>query len=490
MQSYPLTSQIKSHPTIQSNYSWWILEGLPHIRTEASAHNFDEFLGPNPPERLPNLAGNPTDKARRDRKELQKDFDFSNGYFIQVLKAMSDNSPYKSLITPLLTAKRPRDALTLITRTLLLESGRGSALEIMDKYFTELSPSGRFPNQGTLDQDLTHAVNMIDLTAASLLMNPLPEGHPEGAPHPDALSSAQKAVWLKKLLIPLQRFQPIFNANQIPSVQYEPMIDQILTAIRSLNTYQAYRGNPETAETAKSNHSLNEVSTQPVVAAIMNHSQRRSDNWRNRHRSPTPGPFGPRSNSSFRREDSPISEHSYRSDRSDHYQDRANLLSYRPTHARDTPFDQNNFSRRRSNYDRRSTSPNHHRDHRRSVSPDYHRREEYRRDRNHYYRRDRDRSDSRTYRDRSPSRYSDHSRYSERSSSRDRRPRRHSAYSADSSHSSPPLPPPPVHVNFYQTHPLAPPQPTQSLITPPTAFAARSSPSFTSPSFTSPFDTK
>jgi len=187
MQSFSLTPQNRIHPTIQSSYSWWILEGLPHIRTEASAHNFDEFLGPNPPERLPNLLGNPSDKARKDRKDLQKEFDIYNGYFIQVLKAMADNSPYRSLIMPLLAAKRPREALTLITTTLLLESGRGSALEIMDKYFTELSTSGRFPNQGTLDQDLTHAVNMINLTADSLLMNPLPENHPEGAPHPDEL---------------------------------------------------------------------------------------------------------------------------------------------------------------------------------------------------------------------------------------------------------------------------------------------------------------
>jgi hypothetical protein len=35
---------------------------------------------------------------------------------------------------------------------------------------------------------------MINLSADSLLMNPLPEDHPEGAPHPDELSSEQKAI--------------------------------------------------------------------------------------------------------------------------------------------------------------------------------------------------------------------------------------------------------------------------------------------------------
>ncbi len=71
------------------------MEGLPHIRTEASAHNFDELLGPNPPVRLANLAGNPTDKALRDRKELQKEYDVANGHFIMTLKAMTENSPYE-----------------------------------------------------------------------------------------------------------------------------------------------------------------------------------------------------------------------------------------------------------------------------------------------------------------------------------------------------------------------------------------------------------
>jgi hypothetical protein len=487
MQSSPISPQIRNHPTIQSSYSWWILEGLPHIRTEASAYNFDEFLGPNPPERLPNLPGNPSDKARRDRKALQNEFDICNGYFIQVLKAMADNSPYKSLITPLLTAKRPREALTLITTTLLLESGRGSAMEIMDKYFTELSTSGRFPNQGTLDQDLTYAVNMINLTADSLLMNPLPEGHPEGAPHPDELSSEQRAVWLKKLLIPLPRFQPIFNANQIPSVQYLPMIEQILTAIRSLNTYQAYRGNPETAETAKSNHSLNEVSTQPVVAAVMNHQQRRSDNWRNknsRYRSPTPGPYGPRSNSPIRRGssphrrgDSPHSDRSYKSDRSDFRPDRNQRSSYRPSYddqrsSYRTPYDRDAYDQK-SNHDRRSASQDYYRDHRSSVSP--HRRDEYRSDREYRPRRDHHRHD---YRDRSPSRFSDRSRYSDHSSSHDRRSRRHSAYSAESTQ----LPPTPVNVNFYQSHPSATPQPIHPFTAQPTAFTAATSPN--------PFDTK
>ena len=79
------------HPTLQKDYAWWIIEGLSHLRTEASTHGFDEFFDPHPPQRLPNLIGNPTDKARRDRLALQREFDEKLGKFIGTLKAMAQN---------------------------------------------------------------------------------------------------------------------------------------------------------------------------------------------------------------------------------------------------------------------------------------------------------------------------------------------------------------------------------------------------------------
>ncbi len=47
-----------------------------------SSSYFDELLGPSPPVRLANLAGNPTDKALRDRKELQKEYVIASGHIL------------------------------------------------------------------------------------------------------------------------------------------------------------------------------------------------------------------------------------------------------------------------------------------------------------------------------------------------------------------------------------------------------------------------
>jgi len=60
------TQSLEFHPTLRKDYAWWITEGLAHLRTEASSHGFDEFFSVDPPVRLPNLNGNPTDKARHD----------------------------------------------------------------------------------------------------------------------------------------------------------------------------------------------------------------------------------------------------------------------------------------------------------------------------------------------------------------------------------------------------------------------------------------
>jgi len=285
-------SSQNTHPTIQNNYPWWILEGLSHIRTEASAQGFDEFLSQNPPIRPLDIPG-ATDKQRKDRLDLQRDYDQKIGRFLATIKSMAEKSPYKSGISRFLTKKQPLLALQYIGDAMIRESGLSSAFEIMDKFFDTYSKSGRFPNQGSLDQDLTHATNMINLAAESFEMQPLPPSHPTGQPHPDKISSTQKAVWLRKLLMPHARFQPIFAANQVPQTKYKGMINEIETAIKSINQYKAYAGLEASAEQTKLNHTINEVAEQDTsekaATAQENSNQfrgsQRTRNWQSYNQS-------------------------------------------------------------------------------------------------------------------------------------------------------------------------------------------------------------
>jgi len=138
------------HPTIQGNYPWWILEGLPHISTEATAQGFDAYLTPNFPQRPPDLAPGSADRDIKYRQDIQRDYDTRIGRFIATVKAMTEKSAYKSGVTGFLTQKNPIAALQYIETSLIRESGLSSAKEIMDKFFDTYSKSGKFPNQGPL----------------------------------------------------------------------------------------------------------------------------------------------------------------------------------------------------------------------------------------------------------------------------------------------------------------------------------------------------
>jgi hypothetical protein len=59
------------------------------------------------------------------------------------------------------------------------------------------------------------------MSSENLEMQPPPPGYPINLPNPNVVPERQKAVWLRKLLIPLRRFEPIFSANQISSIKYQ-----------------------------------------------------------------------------------------------------------------------------------------------------------------------------------------------------------------------------------------------------------------------------
>ena len=459
------------HPTIQGNYPWWILEGLPHISTEATAQGFDAYLTPNFPQRPPDLAPGSADRDIKYRQDIQRDYDTRIGRFIATVKAMTEKSAYKSGVTGFLTQKNPIAALQYIETSLIRESGLSSAKEIMDKFFDTYSKSGKFPNQGTLDQDLQYATNMIDLAVQSLSSIQT---------NPTTITSNEKGIWLRKLLMPHTRFQPIFAANQVSQKKYNPMVRAIVRAITSINQYKAYAGLEVSAEQAKLNHSQNEV-TEPdqnekAAAAQESHpsSNRRSqrtkdwqnnrqyrDRSRDKYRDTSPGRRG--------RSPTPHNARSHFPHNSRHYRHRSNS-SHRSNNSygsRRHYQDSNHYR-----YDDRKRSYNHNR---RSSSRDRdyrnHGRDNYYNDRNYDTDHNRDNRDSRSYRSSSRDRYHDRrsqSPYHHRS----RSPYQHHAHAAQSSSSQP------VHLNFYQ---LSPGQTIPSSITAPApapALIARTSQHF------------
>ena len=77
-------------------------------------------------------------------------------------------------MNPFLTQKRPIDAIRVLGETMILESGLSSAYEIIEKFFDSFSSLGKFKNQGSLDQDLVLAMNLIDMSSQNLAIQPTP----------------------------------------------------------------------------------------------------------------------------------------------------------------------------------------------------------------------------------------------------------------------------------------------------------------------------
>jgi hypothetical protein len=184
---------------IPSDFVHFITVILPWIQTDAAGKNYMDFLIAPEPIRPQNLPANANDKAKKDRKDLQKDFDEPNGKFVLALKSITENSPYFNVIEPFLVKQipEPLNALNAIRKTLIDESGLSSAKEIINRYIESFVLKGKFTDQGDLNQDLTFATSLINRCNQALTAGvPLPQNHPQGLPHPAALTEEEKASFL------------------------------------------------------------------------------------------------------------------------------------------------------------------------------------------------------------------------------------------------------------------------------------------------------
>ena len=259
-------------PKLKESYSDYIFEWIPSLQRDAATNGYDEHLGLNPPIQPAAPVAGMTDTARLSRLKLIEMWRKPMNLFLNFIRTGAEGTAFADVIQPHILVRNPIAALAAIRGNLVRNSGLTSEKEILTRIFDTYSKSGNFRNYGSLELDLVHATTLITTAANSLTVGvPVPPGHPAGAPHPNDLTDNERMLILRKLLIPLQRFEPVFVANQVPMINFDGMVNGIRTAIASINAYKAYSNNDDSAANMKAIHQDNEVD---VAAPAQDHSKR------------------------------------------------------------------------------------------------------------------------------------------------------------------------------------------------------------------------
>ena len=253
-------SNINQIPKLKEDYSHYIFEWIPALQRDAATNQYNNHLEAVPPIQPEAPSAGMTDRQTLTRLQLIELWRKPVTIFLNFIKSGAEDTAFANIVQPHLLQRNPIAALAAIRQTLIRNSGLGTEREILTKFFDNYSKSGQFRDMNSLELDLVHATTLIETASLSLTAGiPLPPAHPVGNPHPNALTDAEKVIILRKLLIPLKRFEKVFMANQVRMDAYDHMVEDVRASITSINAYIAYSGNKESAADAKASHVDNEV---------------------------------------------------------------------------------------------------------------------------------------------------------------------------------------------------------------------------------------
>jgi hypothetical protein len=304
-------TEIKNVPfKLKSDLATFMIFAMNHIRNESVLNNFEDFLGPNPPQYPPNLPNNARDKEKESRMNIQQKWKDKNLRFLRVLRNMTDGTDLAPIANEFFLAGDPIGALDAKREHIFNLASKTPKL-VIDDFFRTCKLS----DKDSLTFNHTKATGMIANATAALQALPINNGQ-------YILSQQDKADYLRQLLAPLPSFKPVFSASQVTSTQYDQMRLQLTQAINSVNQNKAFEDT--TAQQSRADHVNNEID-QAQPSTFPEHSQKFRRNFRSNQWRPSGPPWknGDYQNSRSRRFDS---REDYRRSRNFQHQDQGSAL--------------------------------------------------------------------------------------------------------------------------------------------------------------------